>query len=128
MQLNLSLILTLPLWTVSFKLTNFSLPRYFILILAMKELTSMYTEGSLLFFLFLEGSIAAAKRCDHFVLEWNPMFLKLLWREEFKISVLIAVKDIQKGNYFFGRVMGLHVRNSIQIEGLRNQNSTCLKK
>ena len=60
----------------------------------MKELTSMYTEGLLLFLSFLEGSIAAAKRCDQFVIEWNPNFSNFLWKQKFKILLLIAVKDI----------------------------------
>ena len=90
-----------------------SLPRYSFLILALKELSSIYTEGLLLFLSFLEGSIAAAKRCDQFVLEWNPNFSYFLWPEA-KIQDFCSERYLRGKLLFFG-VMGLHVGNSIQF-------------
>ena len=48
--------------------------------------------------------MAAAKRCDQFVLEWNLNFSNFLGRQKLiqkiKISLMIAVHDIKKGNDF----------------------------
>lgn len=58
--------------------------------------------GCCLFLFFLEGPIAAAKRCDQLVLEWNPNFLNFQWRQKLiqniKSSLVIAVKYKQKEN------------------------------
>ena len=108
-----------------------SFPRYFFLILALKELSSLYTEGLLLFLSFLEGSRAAAKRCDQFVVEWNPNFSYFLCPEA-KIQDFCSERYL-RGNYFPWELWGclweiVYTFLRIQIEGSRNQNSTVLKK
>lgn len=91
------------------------------LILAMKELIKKIRnelKACCCFFLFSEGSIAAAKRCDQIVQEWNLNFVNFLGRQKLIQKIRFPWWlwwNKFNWNDLFIRVIGMHRVQEIRI-------------